>query len=155
MSRANSPWQVIAVFGLLGMTGLAAPQNMMTSVPVAKWFERKRGLALALAVSGLGIGGVFFLPFTQWLLDSVGWRTTWVIMAVMFMAMAIPLSAIFLRRQPEDMGLEVDGRRPVSIWRGVLVRQVPDYLKRSRGRSGKHSGPPPCGNCSRPSPLLV
>lgn len=114
MSRASSPWQVIAIFGLLGMTGLAAPQNIMTSVPVAKWFERKRGLALALAVSGLGIGGVFFLPFTQWLLDSVGWRTTWVIMAAMFMAMSIPLSAIFLRRQPEDMGLEVDGRPPSS-----------------------------------------
>lgn len=112
MSRVDSPWQVIAIFGLMGLTGLAAPQNIMTSVPVAKWFDRKKGLALALAVTGLGIGGVFFLPFTQWLLGSVGWRTTWVIMAVMFMAMSVPLSAIFLRRQPEDMGLETDGRRP-------------------------------------------
>ena len=32
LSRADSPWQVIAIFGLLGMTGLAAPQNIMTSV---------------------------------------------------------------------------------------------------------------------------
>ena len=118
MSRVNSPWQVIAIFGLLGMTGLAAPQNIMTSVPVAKWFQRKRGMALALAVSGLGIGGVFFLPFTQWLLDSVGWRTTWVVMAVIFMAMSIPLSAIFLRRQPEDMGLQVDGRPLASTGAG-------------------------------------
>ena len=118
MSRVNSPWQVIAIFGLLGMTGLAAPQNIMTSVPVAKWFQRKRGMALALAVSGLGIGGVFFLPFTQWLLDSVGWRTTWVVMAVIFMATSIPLSAIFLRRQPEDMGLQVDGRPLASTGAG-------------------------------------
>lgn len=118
MSRVNSPWQVIVIFGLLGMTGLAAPQNIMTSVPVAKWFRRKRGLALALAVSGLGIGGVFFLPFTQWLLGSVGWRTTWVVMAVIFMAMSIPLSAIFLRRQPEDMGLQVDGRSPAPTAAG-------------------------------------
>ncbi len=118
MSRVNSPWQVIAIFGLLGMTGLAAPQNIMTSVPVAKWFQRKRGMALALAVSGLGIGGVFFLPFTQWLLDSVGWRTTWVVMAVIFMVMSIPLSAIFLRRQPEDMGLQVDGRPLASTGAG-------------------------------------
>lgn len=110
LSRANSPWQVIALFGLVGLTGLAAPQNIMTSVPVAKWFLRKRGLALAIAISGLGIGGVFFLPFTQWLLGSVGWRTTWVVMAVIFMAMSIPLPTIYLRRQPEDMGLEVDGR---------------------------------------------
>ncbi len=112
VSRADAPWQVIALFGVLGMTGLAAPQNIMTSVPVAKWFQRKRGLALALAASGLGTGGIFFLPITQLLLGSVGWRTTWVVMGVVFMAVSIPVSAIFLRRQPEDLGLEVDGGRP-------------------------------------------
>lgn len=109
LSRVDSPWQVIALFGVLGMTGLAAPQNIMTSVPVAKWFQHRRGLALALAASGLGTGGVFFLPITQLLLGSMGWRATWVVMAVLFMALSVPLSAIFLRRQPEDMGLEVDG----------------------------------------------
>ena len=114
LGRADSPWQVIAIFGILGMTGLAAPQNIMTSVPVAKWFQRKRGMALALAATGLGIGGVFFLPITQLLLDHIGWRTTWVVMAVVFMALSIPLSAIFLRRQPEDMGLELDGGPPAS-----------------------------------------
>jgi len=124
LSRSNSPWQVIALFGLLGLTGLAAPQNIMTSVPVAKWFQRKRGLALALAVSGVGIGGVFFLPFTQWLLDSVGWRTTWMLMAVIFMVMSVPLSAIFLRRQPEDMGLEVDGGPPPLGRPGTVGRSA-------------------------------
>ena len=115
LSRANSPWQVVAIFGVIGMTGLAAPQNIMTSVPVAKWFQRKRGAALALAISGVGIGGVFFLPFTQMLLGSMGWRSTWVVMAVIFMIMSVPLSAIFLRRQPEDMGLEVDGSPPEPL----------------------------------------
>ncbi|HIF44852.1 MAG TPA: MFS transporter [Dehalococcoidia bacterium] len=125
VSRADTPWQVIALFGVLGLTGLAAPQNIMTSVPVAKWFQRKRGMALALAVSGVGIGGVFFLPFTQMLLGSVGWRTTWVVMAVIFMAMSIPLSAIFLRRQPEDMGLEVDGRPTNQFPSGQAATAVP------------------------------
>ena len=44
----------------------------MTSVSLAKWFQRKMGLALALATTCLGIGGVFFLPFTQMLIDAVG-----------------------------------------------------------------------------------
>ena len=119
LSRAGSPWQVIAIFGVLGMTGLAAPQNIMTLVPVAKWFQRKRGMALALAATGLGIGGVFFLPITQLLLDHIGWRSTWVVMAVVFMALSVPLSAIFLRRQPEDMGLELDGGPPAASRGGV------------------------------------
>jgi len=36
-------------------------------------------------------------------------------MAVAFMALSIPLSTIFLRRQPEDIGLEVDGRPRVPV----------------------------------------
>jgi len=125
VSRVNSPWQVIALFGLLGLTGLAAPQNIMTSVPVAKWFQRKRGLALALATSGLGIGGIFFLPITQALLGSVGWRTTWVVMAVVFMALSVPLSAIFLRRQPEDMGLQMDGGPLAPVTGGPIGQPAP------------------------------
>ena len=79
----------------------------MTSVPLAKWSSgRKRGL---------GIGGIFFLPITQVLIDAGSWRTIWVVMAVAFMALSIPLSAIFLRRQPEDIGLEVDGRPGVPV----------------------------------------
>ena len=42
----------------------------MTSVPLAKWFQPKMGLALATTC--LGIGGVFFLPITQVLIDAVG-----------------------------------------------------------------------------------
>ncbi len=63
----------------------------MISVLLAKWFQRKRGLALALATTGLGIGGVFFLPVTQVLIDAAGWRITWSVMAVAFMALFIPL----------------------------------------------------------------
>ena len=70
---------------------------------------------MSLATTCLGIGGVFFLPITQALIDAAGWRTIWVVMAVAFMALSIPLSAIFLRRQPEDIGLEVDGRPAVPV----------------------------------------
>ena len=39
---------------------------------------------MALATTGLGIGGIFFLPITQVLIDAAGWRTIWVVMAVAF-----------------------------------------------------------------------
>jgi len=44
----------------------------MTPVPLAKWCQRKMRLAMALATTCLGIGGVFFLPITQVLIDAVG-----------------------------------------------------------------------------------
>ncbi len=64
---------------------------------------------MALATTGLGIGGIVFVPITQLLLDGQGWRATWTVLAILFMVVSIPLAALFLRRQPEDMGLTVDG----------------------------------------------
>ncbi|MBM3942484.1 MAG: MFS transporter [SAR202 cluster bacterium] len=112
ISRITAAWQFMVLFGIMGLTGLAAPNSLVTSVPVAKWFRRNRGKALALAVMGSGTGGIIFLPVTQSLLGSLGWRTTWIVLALIFVAITIPLAAFFLRRQPEDMGLRVDGDLP-------------------------------------------
>lgn len=112
VSFSSHAWQLILFFGLIGASGLAAPNGIVTSVPVAKWFVRRRGRALALAGAGLGIGGIVFLPVTQWLIDAYGWRGTWRILALLFLVISVPASALFLRRQPEDMGLRVDGDRP-------------------------------------------
>ena len=112
VGMSNHAWQFILLFGLVGVSGLAAPNGLVTSVPVAKWFVRKRGRALAFATAGLGISGIVFLPVTQWLIEGYGWRSAWQILAVMFMLISIPAAALFLRRQPEDMGLRVDGDPP-------------------------------------------
>ena len=109
---SSQAWQFILLFGLIGVSGLAAPNGIVTSVPVAKWFVRKRGRALALATAGLGIGGIVFMPVTQWLIEGYGWRGAWQILALLFLLIAMPVSALFLRRQPEDMGLRVDGDPP-------------------------------------------
>jgi MFS family permease len=112
VSFSSHAWQLILFFGLIGASGLAAPNGIVTSVPVAKWFVRRRGRALALAGAGLGIGGIVLLPVTQWLIDGYGWRGTWRILALLFLVISVPSAALFLRRQPEDMGLRVDGDPP-------------------------------------------
>ena len=109
ISYANAPWQLLVLFGVIGLTGLTAPNSLVVTVPVAKWFQRSRGRALALATLGLGIGGVTLVPVTQELIDQLEWRWAWRIMAIVFVTIAIPVAALFVRRQPEDMGLTVDG----------------------------------------------
>ena len=114
VSFSSHAWQLILFFGLIGASGLAAPNGIVTSVPVAKWFVRRRGRALALAGAGLGIGGIVLLPVTQWLIDDYGWRGAWRILALFFLVVSVPAAALFLRRQPEDMGLQVDGDPPAD-----------------------------------------
>ena len=115
VSVSSHAWQFITLFGLIGVSGVAAPNGIVTSVPVAKWFLRRRGIALALTASGLGIGGIAFLPITQWLIDDFGWRGAWRVLAIVFLLISLPLPALFLRRQPEDMGLRIDGQPPDAV----------------------------------------
>jgi MFS family permease len=110
-SLTAQPWHFIMLFGIMGISGLGAPNSIVTSVPVAKWFEKNRGKALALATSGLGMGGMFFLPFTQMLIENVGWENTWAFLSIIFICLSLPCAVLFLRRQPEDMGLLMDGAK--------------------------------------------
>ena len=102
-------WQLVMVFALMGLAGLSGPGAMMTSVPVMKWFVRNRGKAVAFMSLGIPAGALIFVPLTQIFIDSWGWREAWTGLAIIGVCMIVPLAIIFVRRQPEDMGLLPDG----------------------------------------------
>ena len=109
LAHIGHAWQLILLFTIMGLVGMSGPGALATSVPVLKWFVRDRGRALAFMSLGVPIGAMVFVPLTQYLIDTVGWEMAWIILAVIGMGVIVPLAAIFLRRQPEDMGLLPDG----------------------------------------------
>jgi len=114
LSVADQHWQVMVLFALIGLTGLTAGNNLMVTVPITKWFIRRRGRAISIAVAGLATGGVVFPIAHQALIDGIGWRATWVVSAVILVAISVPLPLFFVRRTPEDVGLNPDGDAPVG-----------------------------------------
>ena len=102
-------WQLILLFVIMGLVGMSGPGALATSVPVLKWFVVNRGLALAFMSLGVPVGAMVFVPLTQYLIEAVGWEMAWIILAVIGMSVIVPMTAIFVRRQPEDMGLLPDG----------------------------------------------
>jgi len=102
-------WQLVLLFGIMGIVGMSGPGALVTTVPVAKWFVRRRGRAYSLMSLGIPVGGLIFVPLTQILIDAVGWRMAWILLALMGAGLIIPLVLLFVRRQPEDMGLLPDG----------------------------------------------
>lgn len=110
MAFIQAPWQMVAVFGVMGLIALGGPAgNLLTTVPVAKWFVQKRGRALSLVSVGPFVGGVIFVPVTQLFISQWGWRGAWIALATLGTGLIIPMALIFVRRQPEDMGLAPDG----------------------------------------------
>jgi len=114
IGASSQMYQVFFLFSFMGLVGLGSQAgSLLSSVPVAKWFVAKRGKALSIAMLGGGIGAIVFVPVTQVLISRLEWRMAWMVLAFTSMAIIIPLSLAFIRRQPEDMGLRPDGEAPV------------------------------------------
>ncbi|GMU41210.1 MAG: hypothetical protein AMXMBFR23_20760 [Chloroflexota bacterium] len=110
LAMSHDLWVIYLVFAVSGLAGLGGPSGqLLTQVPLAKWFVAKRGRALAIGTMGMAAGTTVAIPVTQWLIEGHGWRTTNVIFGLVVMAVVIPVSAIFVRRTPEDIGLFPDG----------------------------------------------
>jgi len=103
MSQTSSLWQVYLFYGILigmGMGGAWIPQVST----VARWFEKRRGLATGIAASGEGIGILILAPLARWLISGYGWRTSYIVVGVIALALIIS-AAQFLKRHPEKIGL--------------------------------------------------
>ena len=102
-------WHLVALYAAMGLVGMSGPGALVTSVPALKWFVRERGRAIAYMGLGIPIGAIVFVPLTQIFIDEWGWQTAWIVLACIGIGVIVPLAAIFVRRQPEDMGLLPDG----------------------------------------------
>ncbi|MCY4579903.1 MAG: MFS transporter [Chloroflexi bacterium] len=109
LNDASDAWLMVAMFALMGLVGMSGPGALVTSVPVLKWFVRKRGQAISFMALGIPVGAMVFVPLTQMFIDWWGWERAWIILAAIGVIVIAPLAAIFVRRQPEDMGLLPDG----------------------------------------------
>jgi MFS family permease len=98
--------------GLLGTSASFAPLVADTS----QWFDRRRGIALAICMSGNYVAGAVWPPVMQHFIDSVGWRQTYVGMGLFCAASMVPLALVLRRRPPllAAPGPVVAGAAPVA-----------------------------------------
>lgn len=90
----------------LGSAGIGA---LPSNGAVARWFVRKRGRALGVATAGISAGGIVVAPAAQYLIDHVGWRAAYDVLAVGVLVLVLPPVLAFMRRDPADLGLLPDG----------------------------------------------
>src|SRR5450432_524662 len=88
-------------FVVLGMVGNGTSQ-MGYSRAVSTWFDKRRGMALALVMAGSGTGSIVFPPLAQWLINHYGWRAAYFTLGGLVLLFGIPLTALFVRERPHD-----------------------------------------------------
>lgn len=92
----------------LAILGLGTTHVAFARV-ISVWFDRRRGLALGLALAGLGVGGIIWPLLSQWAITEYGWRTAYVIVALAVATVGILSIGLVVRESPEAMGLRADG----------------------------------------------
>lgn len=98
----------IYVFYLLSI--LVGIGNISTTIVPAgvlinNWFVEKRGLAMSLAFSGLGIGGMVTSQIIPRLITTAGWRTTYLLYGLAMLIIGLAVVWFLLVQKPEDKGL--------------------------------------------------
>src|SRR6266436_1638119 len=109
----RQPWHLYLTLGVLVGGGSVCLGYTGQGLFLPNWFVRRRGLAMSLAFSGVGVGSIILLPWMRSLMGRAGWRTACWAMAILVLALLVPLN-LLLRRRPEDMGLEPDGDRALT-----------------------------------------
>lgn len=101
-------WQLYVLCVIAGMV-VVAGTRLLVSVIISNWFTLKRGLAVSIALSGSGVGGVILSPVTSAMIDAQGWRPAFLLLAATCLVVALPLSVTLFRTRPSDKGLEPYG----------------------------------------------
>jgi len=109
MSQVGAFWQFLLLRWIFVAAGGVFMCHMIVSVTVARWFVRKRGRAIAIASMGQGFAKVCIPVVTATLFAWVGWRLTWSIFGLITLALVVVPALIFMRRSPEELGLQPDG----------------------------------------------
>lgn len=135
-SMANALWHFYLIYGVLAPIGMSFCGWPLLVPAVSNWHENRRGLAIAIAQGGSGFSftvGLIIEPvIVEW-----GWRTAYVVQALLLVAVVLPLYVFLFRYRPEPSEFirwegESEGKpRPAApvdwTWSGVM-RSRPIWL---------------------------
>ncbi len=97
-AAAENIWILGVLQGVFVGIGTAASFGPLIA-DVSHWFRRRRGVAVAFCASGFYFGGMIWPLVMNFLMEGYGWRTTYVVVAIVIVLTMVPL-AFMLRRVP-------------------------------------------------------
>jgi len=126
-SAARSLVEVYVAYGLGVGVGVGASYVPAVGA-VQRWFDRRRGFASGLAVSGIGVGTLVMPPLAAWLIAEIGWRGCYLVFGIAAAVVGVG-AALLLVNDPHERGLAPDGgparhRAPSAGLGGASLREA-------------------------------
>ena len=134
LSLTNHIIHLVLVFGVMLAIGDSAGTMNTAVALVAKWFHRRRATVIAIISAGTSMGGLILVPFVAFAIPLVGWRTTWMILGLFILCLALPIAFLVIRNDPSELGRLPDGDEGAAGQTTVAVSRGPlevDYWMRA------------------------
>jgi MFS family permease len=121
-SQVQALWQLYVTFGFMVGFAVGAFYAPLTST-ATKWFTARRGLAVALVSSGIGVGILAIAPLARALTSAWDWRVALLVIGDLAWMVIVP-AALLIREQPADVGAAAMGGSAARAGRDYTPRQV-------------------------------
>jgi MFS family permease len=101
--------------GMVLLTGLGCGTSSVSYVRLlVTWFDRRKGLALALGVSGAGLGALILPPLVTWIMGWGSWRDAFLTLGLINLLLVAPVAYLLVRNSPADVNAYPDGEVPAQ-----------------------------------------
>jgi MFS family permease len=102
-------WQLYISYSVITALGIAGTSVPLMSALIAKWFTKRRGLAVSLTITGASLGQFALVPLLTKITLDYDWRTAYLAVALVSFVVIALLALIVIREQPSDLGLQPYG----------------------------------------------
>jgi MFS family permease len=117
-SLMDSLWELYA-FNMLAAVGITCVAWIPNQTLISNWFERRRGLAMGIALTGIGFGGLLMAPCAALLIARLGWRLAFAALSAFILVVVVTAVLAVVRSRPGDMGLLPDGEITSAVRAGA------------------------------------
>ena len=102
LSFTNALWQLLLLHATLLPIGMAMTGPLTAQILVTRWFQERRGRAIGISALGTSLGGFCFPLLNSQLIQIAGWRTTYLLLALLALLLIVPPAWLLLAREPES-----------------------------------------------------
>jgi len=111
ISLVQSLWQFFVCYGVIAALGLGGTSATLISVIISKWFEKNRGFAVSVALSGHCLGQFALIPLFSIFIQQYGWRTLYFCLGFIMLVFNISIALLVIKGDPEAMGVRPFGSK--------------------------------------------
>ena len=128
VGQVRELWQLYLAYSVLAI-GAGMGAGVAVNATLTRWFVQRRAWAMAMASTGVSLGGVVLSPLNGFLIEQFGLSIATPVMAGIILLIGLPIVLFVLVWDPRQMGLPQDGLRPIVQVSATVARSAANQTR--------------------------